>query len=88
MNEANTRVSSSFIPSDFTLHSSVSVRSDWCEPTPNRIALLFAESSANAENSAAVPARSTSFSAAYEWPLHCTLSVQVKVAEIKDDIED
>ena len=53
----------------------------------HQIGLLFAENSANAENSAAVPAVSTSFSAAYEWPLHCTPSVQVKDGEIKDDMK-
>ena len=72
----------------FTLHLPASAQSDRCGPTPNRIVLLFAENSANAENSAVVPAGSTSFSAAYEWTSYCTLSVQVKVAEIKDDVED
>jgi hypothetical protein len=47
-------------------------------PKPNRILLLVAENSATAENSAAFPAVSTSFSAAYEWTPYCNLSVQRK----------
>ncbi len=48
----------------------------------------FADNSAIAENSAAFSIVSISFSIAYAWPSHCSLSVRSKVAAIKDDIKD